>query len=88
MRESIKQRTLAEADYILSEKATVRDTATAFDVSKSTVHKDVSERLRTVDLALYRRVKVVLDFNLSERHLRGGIATKEKYSRLSEDGSF
>ena len=81
MKDSIKQRTLSEAEHIISTKATVRDTAKAFFVSKSTVHKDVSERLKYFDYALYKKVKEVLDFNLSERHIRGGDATKRKYSR-------
>ncbi len=82
MKESIIKRTLTEAEYILSTKATVRDTAKEFDVSKSTVHKDVSERLKYIDAALYSRVKKILDFNLAERHLRGGNATREKYLKL------
>lgn len=81
MKDSIKQRTLCEAEYILASKATVRDTAKAFFVSKSTVHKDVSERLKYIDYGLYSKVKEILDFNLSERHLRGGIATKLKYTK-------
>ena len=79
MKESIKQRTISEANYVISKKATVRDTAKTFFVSKSTVHKDVSERLKYIDYSLYKRVKEILDFNLSERHLRGGNATKRKY---------
>lgn len=79
MKENIRVRAITEAEYILKTKATVRDAAKAFDVSKSTVHKDVSERLKNIDLSLYEEVKKILDFNLSERHLRGGIATKEKY---------
>ena len=82
MKESIVKRTLTEAEYILSTKATVRDAAKEFDVSKSTVHKDVSERLKYIDVTLYARVKKVLDFNLAERHLRGGNATKVKYLKL------
>ena len=82
MKESIVKRTLTEAEYILSTKATVRDAAKEFDVSKSTVHTDVSERLKYIDVTLYARVKKVLDFNLAERHLRGGNATKEKYLKL------
>ena len=82
MKESIINRTLTDAEYILNTKATVRDTAKEFDVSKSTVHKDVSERLKYIDVALYSRVKKVLDFNLAERHLRGGNATREKYLKL------
>ena len=81
MKESISKRAKDEALYILANSATVRDTAKAFDVSKSTVHKDVTDRLILIDLVLYERVKKVLDFNMSERHIRGGNATKLKYSK-------
>ncbi|MFR6641881.1 MAG: sporulation transcriptional regulator SpoIIID [Christensenellales bacterium] len=81
MKESIVKRTLEEAEHILCTGATVRETATAFDVSKSTVHKDVSERLKYVNADLWREVKKILDFNLAERHIRGGNATKNKYLR-------
>lgn len=81
MKESIVKRTLEEAEHILCTGATVRETAMAFDVSKSTVHKDVSERLKYVNADLWREVKKILDFNLAERHIRGGNATKNKYLR-------
>ena len=81
MKESIVKRTLEEAEHILCTGATVRETATAFDVSKSTVHKDVSERLKYVNADLWREVKKILDFNLAERHIRGGNATQNKYLR-------
>ncbi len=81
MKENIVKRTLEEAEHILCTGATVRETATAFDVSKSTVHKDVSERLKYVNADLWREVKKILDFNLAERHIRGGNATKNKYLR-------
>lgn len=81
MKEFIRERTLAEAEYILKTGATVRDAAKKFDVSKSTVHKDVAHRLKSIDLVLYAAIKAVLDFNLSERHIRGGEATKKKYER-------
>ncbi len=80
MKESIIQRTRLEAEYIVSHRATVRDTAKNFDVSKSTVHKDVTERLLSVDAVLFGEVKKILDVNLAERHLRGGIATRKKYT--------
>ncbi len=67
------------AVYILEHGATVRATAKHFGVSKSTVHKDVSERLRRVEPSLYTAVRAVLDLNKAERHIRGGLATKEKY---------
>ena len=71
------------ADYVIETKATVRDTAKVFGLSKSTVHKDITERLETVDCHRFCCVKDVLEFNLSERHIRGGEATKIKY--LKED---
>ena len=79
MCEDIKQRIIKEANYIAQTNATVRQAAQVFHFSKSTVHKDVSERLKTVDKELYKKVKKVLEKNLSERHIRGGLATKRKY---------
>ena len=79
MKESIEKRTLEEAEHILSTGATVRETAATVDVSKSTVHKDVSERLKYINADLWREVKKILEFNLAERHIRGGNATKNKY---------
>lgn len=67
------------ATYILETGATVRAAAKAFGVSKSTVHKDVSERLKRIDPSLHTQVREVLDLNKAERHIRGGIATREKY---------
>lgn len=67
------------ADYITAHRATVRDAAGACGVSKSTVHKDVTERLKALDYPRYLKVKEILDFNLSERHLRGGEATRQKF---------
>ena len=67
------------AEYIIENGATVRDTARRFGISKSTVHKDVTERLERCNLSLFERVREVLDLNKSERHLRGGAATKNKY---------
>ncbi len=67
-------------EYILSTGATVRATAAVFNVSKSTVHKDVAQRLRYENPSLYKQVRKILDINKEERHIRGGIATKNKYS--------
>ena len=75
----IEQRVIKCAEYIVETGCTVRACSAHFSISKSTVHKDVSERLKYIDADLYERVRQVLDFNLSERHMRGGIATKEKY---------
>jgi putative DeoR family transcriptional regulator (stage III sporulation protein D) len=67
------------SNYIIETGSTVRETAKVFKISKSTVHKDCTERLKEIDKYLLKEVKKVLDFNLSERHLRGGEATKKKY---------
>lgn len=75
----IHMRILAEAEYIVKTTGTVRACAQHFSISKSTVHKDVTERLKDVDGKLYSEVREVLDKNLSERHIRGGLATRHKY---------
>lgn len=79
MREDIEQRAVDLALYIIENNATVRDAAKHFGISKSTVHKDLSQRLRTIDRALYAQARTVLDQNKAERHLRGGEATRKKY---------
>ena len=81
MRDYIEERAVELAKYIIETGATVRDTAKQFGVSKSTVHKDVGVRLRAINKYLYIRVKEVLEKNKSERHLRGGMATKNKYEK-------
>ncbi len=73
------ERVVMEAEYIIAEGCTVRAAAVHFSISKSTVHKDVTERLTSIDKNLADRVRKVLNKNLSERHIRGGQATKEKY---------
>ena len=77
--DSITERVLKEAYYIAQTGATVRATAKIFLYSKSTVHKDVTYRLRQIDKGLYAKVKIALEKNLAERHIRGGMATKNKY---------
>ncbi len=79
MNDEIAERVKTEAFYIADTGATVRKTAAVFGVSKSTVHKDVTERLATLDKDLHKKVKRVLQINLEERHIRGGAATKRKY---------
>lgn len=69
--------------YIIENRATVRAAAKKFGISKSTVHKDVSERLRREDPVLYAQVKDILEINKQERHIRGGLATKRKYAALA-----
>ena len=75
----LHDRVIAVAGYIIENNATVRQTAKEFGISKSTVHKDVTERLAVIDPALAKQVRNVLDVNKSERHIRGGMATREKY---------
>ena len=79
MKEYIEERAIQIANYIIERDATVRQPAKAFGVSKSTVHKDVTERLLLINPALAASARKVLDVNKSERHIRGGNATKEKY---------
>jgi putative DeoR family transcriptional regulator (stage III sporulation protein D) len=74
-----KERCEEFAHYVLDNKATVRQAAHHFGISKSTVHKDLSARLKYVNRSLYNEVKKILDLNKSERHIRGGEATKRKY---------
>ncbi len=82
MRESIEQRAKDLAVYIIENKATVRAAAAQFGVSKSTVHKDLTERLARVSPPLYAEVRRLLDLNKAERHIRGGLATRRKYKGL------
>lgn len=77
---SIEERAINLAHYIIDSKDTVRGTAAKFGISKSTVHKDVSERLCNINPALAQEVREILDENKAERHIRGGMATKLKYS--------
>ena len=77
--DAIKQRVLTIGTYIAETNATVREAAALFGVSKSSVHKDITERLEGINPGLYEKVRKVLDVNKAERHLRGGMATKEKY---------
>ena len=79
MKGNIEERACRMAQYIIENRATVRAAAKEFGLSKSTVHKDLSERLPTFNRALYRQVKAVLEENKAERHIRGGIATRKKY---------
>jgi len=82
LKDYIEERAINLANYIIEANATVRQTAKQFGISKSTVHKDISERLIHVNPNLAREVRVILEQNKAERHIRGGMATKEKYLRL------
>ena len=75
----IEERAVEIARYIVEHKSTVRETAKVFGISKSTVHKDITERLPRVNKSLAEATREILDINKSERHIRGGMATREKY---------
>ena len=81
---SIDERAIELAHYIIDSKDTVRGAAKKFGISKSSVHKDVSDRLKKINPILAREVRIILDENKAERHIRGGMATKLKYSHLKE----
>lgn len=85
MKDYIEERANSIANYIIEYNATVRQTAKNFGISKSTVHKDVSERLLKINPGLAASVREVLDVNKSERHIRGGLATREKYLHQTAD---
>ena len=82
MKGYIEERAVETAKYIVETQSTVRQTAQKFGISKSTVHKDVTERLVQINPVLAQEARKVLDVNKSERHIRGGMATKEKYAHL------
>lgn len=85
LKKDLEQRVIDEALFLISNKSTVRATAKVFNVSKSTVHKDLSERLPSISHSLSESVSDIFDVNTSERHLRGGEATRKKYLSLKED---
>lgn len=80
----IDKRAVIFANYIIENRSTVRDTAKHFGISKSTVHKDVTDRLYRIDLSLYEKTREILNQNKAERHIRGGMATKRKYEHQTE----
>lgn len=82
MKSYIEERAMEIAQYIIENNATVRQAAKKFGISKSTVHKDITDRLIQISPFLAAETRKVLDVNKSERHIRGGLATKEKYLRL------
>lgn len=84
LKEYIEERAIEIANYIIETNATVRQTAKKFRVSKSTVHKDVTERLLQINPSLAMEARKILDRNKSERHIRGGLATREKYLHMEQ----
>lgn len=85
MNNTDEHRPVILGEYIIENKATVRAAAKYFGISKSTVHKDVSERLPEINRQLAKEVKSILEINKKERHIRGGMATKMKYQRIAEE---
>jgi len=88
VKDYIGARVLDIAGYMLESKCTVRGAAAKFGVSKSTVHKDISERLRAISPAMYAEIKKILETNKQERHIRGGIATKIKYMKMNRKFNY
>lgn len=82
MKGNMEERAVKLAQYIIENGATVRSAAKKFGISKSTVHKDLSERLPAYNRTLYLQAKAVLEENKAERHIRGGIATRKKYKGM------
>ncbi len=84
MKGIVEERAAMLGEYIIESKATVRSAAKKFGISKSTVHKDVSQRLKSVNPVLYKEVREILDTNKRQRHIRGGIATRNKYEMIKK----
>ena len=82
MKEIVEERAVELGEYIVAHKSTVRAAAKKFGISKSTVHTDVAQRLKKLSPSLYAQVREVLDVNKAQRHIRGGLATKEKYKKM------
>ena len=85
---SSKERCVVLAAYLVENKATVRSVASHFGISKSTVHKDITQNLKHVNKPLYYQAKEILNINKKERHLRGGEATKKKYRHTAMEGAI
>lgn len=79
--ETIKKRVLEEAKHIIKTNETIRETAKKFSVSKSTVHKDLQERLKNVNIEMYKQIEEILIYHTNIRHIRGGESTKKKYEK-------
>ena len=84
MKSYIEERAVEVANFIVSSNATVRETAKKFGISKSTIHKDITERVEKINPQLAKDVRKVLEINKAERHIRGGMATKEKYKHKNQ----
>lgn len=85
MKETVEDRAVELGEYIVQNQTTVRAAAQVFGISKSTVHMDVAKRLERINPSLYQSVREVLDVNKAQRHIRGGLATREKYKHGAKD---
>lgn len=85
MDSNIEKRVIGEALYMVETKKTLREIAKIFNVSKSTVHKDLKEKLKNIDINLYENVATILKEHLNTRHIRGGLSTKKKYLKLANN---
>lgn len=83
--ENISKRVIQEAEYIIKTNKTIRETATVFNVSKSTVHKDLKERLKKINKELENQVNKILKYHIDIRHIRGGESTKKKYKKIENN---
>lgn len=82
MKNNIKKRIISEANYMINTNKTIREIAKKYKVSKSTVHKDLKERLLVTDKNLYKKIKIIIKRHLETRHIKGGESTKKKYQKL------
>ena len=85
MRNNIKELILKEADYIIKYKTNIRETSKIFKISKSTLHKDITERLIKIDKERYKKVRGILDNHINNRHILGGLSTKLKYNKILQN---
>ena len=88
MYDNVRLRTIEYAKYIVNNKSTIRATAKKFRVAKSTVHYDLKNRLKYYDTDLYQKVKKILKINFEEKHIRGGLATRQKYLQEKQANEF
>lgn len=85
MKNKIKKRVISETYYMINTNKTIRDIAKEYKVSKSTVHKDLKDRLKNIDNELYKNIKIIINKHIETRHIKGGEATKKKYQKIAKN---
>lgn len=85
MKKTIKKRVISEAYYMINTNKTIREIAKIYKVSKSTVHKDLKDRLKYIDKNLYKKINIILNRHIETRHIKGGESTKKKYQKLAKN---